>query len=524
MISSLLLYIKTIRYLKPVQIRYRAYYALKKNWRRFVGQESKTRIFSGNIVNIDIEHSISHYKIYLGNNKFVFLNKEMAFSDKIDWNYTGFGKLWTYNLNYFEFLHQEDFELDTGLDLINDFIDNYSFINDGLEPFPTSLRIINWIKFLLLNDINDDKINKNLYNQSFRLYHNIEYHLQGNHLLENAFALLYSGIYFDDDKLIEKGEKLLFSQLEEQILNDGAHFELSPMYHQLMFFRLLDTINIAKNSNYNNNKMLGLLIKKAGLMYSWLDNITFSNMDIPLFNDSSIGIAPSSDKLIRYAKRLGVHNSQKPLNDSGYRKFKGKNYELIVDIGKIGPDYIPGHGHNDMFSFVLYIRDVPIIVDTGTSVYGGNPQRRVLERSTESHNTVKVGDFEQAQVWSDFRVAARSYPKIIVDEKTRLIVEYSHYTKKYKHRREFVIGKNNIEIVDTVSPQQNSLSYLHFDNDVYPRINGNKIDLSYCKIEVEGDKIKKKDYLLSKGFGNLKTSKKVEIEFSKRSMVSIDVI
>src|SRR5690606_16750082 len=39
---------------------------------------------------------------------FVFLNLKKSFSDGIDWNFLDYGKLWNYNLEYFNFLHQPD--------------------------------------------------------------------------------------------------------------------------------------------------------------------------------------------------------------------------------------------------------------------------------------------------------------------------------------------------------------------------------------------------------------------------------
>ena len=35
-----------------------------------------------------------------------------------------------------------------GLILIHDYITKYSTVKDGKEPYPTSIRIINWVKFI----------------------------------------------------------------------------------------------------------------------------------------------------------------------------------------------------------------------------------------------------------------------------------------------------------------------------------------------------------------------------------------
>ena len=73
----------------------------------------------------------------------------------LDWNYNVFGKLWTYNLNYFDYLNQENITKEQGIYLINDFIKNREIIIDGFEPYPISLRAINWIKFLSRYQINE---------------------------------------------------------------------------------------------------------------------------------------------------------------------------------------------------------------------------------------------------------------------------------------------------------------------------------------------------------------------------------
>ena len=48
--------------------------------------------------------------------------------------------------------------------------------------------------------------------------------------------------------LFEISEKILLEQLDEQILNDGAHFELSPMYHCITLHKVLDSINLLRSN------------------------------------------------------------------------------------------------------------------------------------------------------------------------------------------------------------------------------------------------------------------------------------
>ena len=74
----------------------------------------------------------------------------------------------------------------------------------------------------------------------------LEFHLLANHLLENAFALYIGGLITNEDVFIKEGKKLLVRELKEQVLEDGMHYERSPMYHLIILERLLDALNFAK--------------------------------------------------------------------------------------------------------------------------------------------------------------------------------------------------------------------------------------------------------------------------------------
>ncbi|HIQ28578.1 MAG TPA: hypothetical protein EYH42_08780, partial [Sulfurovum sp.] len=297
------------------------------------------------------------------NNTFIVLNFKYKVDKNIDWNYAKHGKLWTYNLTYFDYLQQEDMTKDEGLLFIYDFMGQIENVRDGMMPFPISLRGMNWIKFLTYHRIQDKKIDDSLYAQYHKLMDNIEYHILGNHLLENGFSLLFGAYYFKDEKFYYKAKKILIEELEEQILKDGAHFELSPMYHQIMLFRVLDCINLLQNNDWKEQELLKLLTTKAEIMLGWLNSMTYENGDIPLLNDSTNNIAPTTDDLNKYALRLDLQKKLLPFKDSGYRKVKNERYEMVMDVGNIGPDYIPGHAHSDTFNFELCVDGQPFIVD-----------------------------------------------------------------------------------------------------------------------------------------------------------------
>lgn len=525
MLNKFLLYIHTLRYLKLKQFKYRIYYSIRNRFRTLVNFRYKTRIISKTYTSLSLAPSLKAVvSVKYNNKKFSFLNLEKKFKNEINWNDNTHGKLWTYNLNYFEFLHTPSISKKEGLNLINNFIDQIEKSKDGLEPYPISLRVIHWVKFLTYHEIQNDKVDQSLYNQLWILIDKREYHILGNHLLENGFGLLFGAYYFNDKRIYNIAKEILIDELKEQTLADGAHFELSPMYHQLMLYRVLDCYNLVKNNPQFNQELLQLFKEKAEIMLGWLQQISFKNGDIPLLNDSAFDINPTSKELFEYAQRLNIQSRIRPLKESGYRKTSNVSYECVIDIGHIGPDYIPGHAHSDTFNFVLYVKGKPFIVDTGISTY--NPtKRRQIERSTQSHNTVQVGNFEQAEIWSSFRVARRSVPSILIDDENEIRAFLKYAATNAVHTRNFLFENKSISIIDEVQANEISKAFLHLHSDIQVQIEGNVIEMSLGKIIVENaEKIEMEKYQYSPQFNLLKDATKIVITFSKQIETIITTI
>ncbi len=529
------IYFHTLRYMKSKQIRYRLYYVLRNRIRKqmhyqplFLKRGSATKLQLQN--SIPVESSLE--QLQQKRCRFTFLNLSHTFEsiESIDWNFAGHGKLWTYNLNYFDFLNQPDTDKEFTLELIRDFIEKIEMSHDGLEPFPIALRGINWIKYLSIHAIQDQQIDDSLYAQYYILMDNLEYHLLGNHLLENAFSLLFGAYYFQDKKLFAKAKEILSQELEEQILQDGAHFELTPMYHQIMLYRVLDCYNVMQNNRHFEDQYLqNLLREKASLMLGWLENMTYKNGSIPLLNDATDGIAPDSSQLIAYAQRLGIPVMKLPLKESGYRKFETESYELVVDVGDIGPDYIPGHAHSDTFNFELSIDTHPFIVDTGISTYENN-SRRKLERSTRAHNSVQIDSLDQSEVWSSFRVARRAKIISLQEDDKYLSATHDGYKRiGVLHTRQFKIDKAMIKIKDIVEFQRSqhheAVAFLHFSPEVDIEVNEkNQIITKYAVLTFKGLKsLKIVDIHIAKGYNHLIKSKGIQLCFEKELETLIEL-
>lgn len=517
---------QTIKYLKFIQI----YYRLKYVFLRFSGF-NKVNYFrkSNSTANrVILQGQIITNKSFLNsNNTFYFLNIEHTFQNDIDWEYSKYGRLWQYNLSYFDFLLQKDITCEQGIKLIDDFINQSGKFKYCNDPYPISLRVINWIVFISkYNLLDNEKYKDAIYNQSEYLSKRLEYHLLANHLLENACSLLFIAYFFKDNLIFKKANNLLNSELDEQILGDGAHFELSPMYHQIILYKLLLCIDLIKNNStfIYEDLLLTKLINKTSLMLGWLRQITLVNGEIPMFNDSTFGIAPNTDALYSYASILNIVPKTIPLCQSGYRKFFTDRFECIFDVGGIQPSYQPGHAHADLFNFILNDTDIPIIVDMGTSTYENN-SRREVERSTKSHNTLTIERLNESDVWGGFRVGRRTIPTIIKDNSTELVVSHDGYfSKGIVCERSVTIENNKIQITDAIQTKLETKGefHLHFHPKVRVSVLENYIEANNVKILFKNcEKIVLEPYQFANGFNKLEASSKVVVSFTKRLVSTI---
>jgi len=518
LINHLKLIIDTVKFLKTKQILYQILYRLKKF------QYSDNYI--PNKVQLSWNEILKNNDTYTGNKSFNFINIKHHFKNDIDWNEKSNDKLWLYHLNYFEYLNQKNMTKEEGLFLIEDYINNYPSIKDGKEPYPSSLRIINYIKFISKNDVKDLNILKVIKEDANRLSVNLEYHLLGNHILENGFALWFAANLFNDKRLYKISNKIFITELDEQILSDGAHFELSPMYHIIILYRVLDCINLdIENPNKENKILIQKLRVLAPKMLSWLHNMTFKNGSFPLFNDSANGVVPTPAEIFQYASLLGIKKSTSSLDDSGYRDFRNDNYELIADVGEIKASYQPAHAHADTFSFVLNVEGVPIIVDRGISTYNIS-KNRLNERSTKAHNTITINDKNSSDVWSSFRVGKRAKTKIKYDSDNILSATHNGYKNlKSIHYRKWTFEKSKIIIDDKLGNDIEAKAYLHFHPKSSVSIK-NKIIFINENIEISFKNlmdIRLLDYSFNSEFNNPIKSMKAEISFKKDLLTSIKI-
>lgn len=506
----------TVKYMNCRQICYRFRYEIVKRIHREIKFKRKYNINNNYIFNnkkfdLNNYHEIIIEADAILSNKFTFLNNlSYEFGNEIEWSKNPFNyRLWTFNLNYFDYLEvlykaniitNDDTYLFKGIELITDWVNKNKLYNiDTWDPYVVSKRVYNIINFISIakNKIlisNLDEINDSIYDHAKYLEKNIEYYLDANHVIMDGKGLVFSGVYLANEKIIDKGLSILLNEYHRQVLSDGCHYERSPSYqvevlsHYVECYLLLHKNNIVKE--IDNIK---IIIEK---MTKYLSSIIMPDGNIPLLNDSSLDYPFKaddllqvssaiinkkyyySDKISNYAKKILDEDGLNVLNilrettreheaqvleESGYYiitdKVNEEDIYILFDCGDGGPDYNLGHCHADSMNIIFNVGGENLIIDSGTYTYNRG-YIRDFYRSTLAHNTITIDNKNSSDIWGAFRVGkrAKSYMCKYVKEKDYTYIKAYHdgYTKVLKkdkiiHQREVIyIHKKAIFIVDSL--------------------------------------------------------------------------
>lgn len=466
---SLLRYFHTLRYLRPIQVYGRLWHGV---YQPHADMRLAPALRDTNGV---WQLGCHRSSLMLDSTTFRFLNITGSLRTAADWDDPTRLRLWRYNLHYFDDLNAKGAgaRVDWHRSLIARWIsENPPRVGTGWEPYPISLRIVNWIKWEFARKLRgepalDRKALNSLAVQTRWLLKKLDIHLLGNHLWANAKALVFAGAFFagpEAKSWLCKGLSILERELSEQILPDGGHFERSPMYHAILLEDILDMINLSHVATQCFSPwFVARLYATATLMLHWLRVMTHPDGQIALFNDAAFGIASDYTAIAEYAQRLSVSVDQRALStievlpDSGYVRLQNERAVVICDAAPIGPDYLPGHAHADTLSFELSLDGQRVLVNGGTSTYELGAARQ-KQRGTAAHNTIVVDGQDSSEVWGGFRVARRARPFGVSwgEEEGSVWLEASHdgylrLTGRVIHLRRWVLEPDGLSIEDRLT-------------------------------------------------------------------------
>ena len=281
------------------------------------------------------------------------------------------------------------------------------------------------------------------------LRRHLESDVGGNHLLKNLKALAGLAVFFADERLLARALGRLDRQLAVQVLLDGGHYERAPSYHCQVLADLIDIAGLLAAAGQSPPLKLGPAISR---MRRWLGCVRSPTGNIPLLNDGY----PVDPALVRLIEPDAAPSAPfVVLANTGLVTASAGDWHLLADVGPPCPDELPAHAHADTFHCLLHVRDVPLLVDTGTSTYAPGAARS-YERSTAAHNTLQVDGANSTEVWGTFRAARRARVSDLTTHRGgELTIEAAHdgfrrLRGRPWHRRRWSLTDAGLRVDDVV--------------------------------------------------------------------------
>lgn len=393
---------RTIRYLRPSQLVWRAWYRLRSplfHWIWRVGSENTAPGFSPPVAWLgDPAQGVRIIKD--GRLRLIGLDGEAD-----DWRASGKPLLWRFTLHYFEWLADLAALGEMGRAparrLVADWIARHErFDSVAWHPYPLSLRLFAWLAYapFLLAKADADFTKafcQSLHRQARHLRRVWELDVGGNHLIKNLKAAITAAICLPghEDGLL-KALETLEKEIGRQVLPDGCHYERSPSYHLQVLSDFEELIALFRAAG----RPIPIVLDEAvGRMRPVAAFFRMGSGLLAQFNDGT------SD-----AYSIGTEIEQPPsaLPAAGYWRLEKDGLVAVVDCGPCCPDDLPAHAHADTLSFEFSAGRCHVVVNRGTYAYQDAAWRNVL-RGTPAHSTVSLDGGNSAEVYGIFRLGRR---------------------------------------------------------------------------------------------------------------------
>ena len=435
--------------------------------------------------------------------QFPLANRKYSFDGAVDWHredirvgepLAGFelhyqGYLEDLSLGWLQTKDQR--YLNKWLELIRSWIDNNPpsgdhFFRFSWSPYVISERIRNCLSsgYWLRDKMDSDlcaTIEENLARQTSFLSYNLEYDLQGNHLLQNLCGLAVVTCLFggaDAKQIRKRAIRKLVRIAEEQVLSDGMHEERSFFYHVKALCDLLEVIAITGSENLyrvgpDETECLKTIENVTGRMAGFLCSILSEIHALPLLNDGEQVPKALAEYLIaKSSERCPVQLPHRKERSAGSGYFTGSvgPWAAVFDAGPPGPKHQLGHAHADHLSFELWTEGRKLICDSGNSTYAPGERRRRY-RGTAAHNTIRIDGQDSLEVWSSFRVGRRPErvsSEVLKEDSAHIVWYGQHDGYRFLHgcpihRRWFCMRNELVYIFDRVDGKDSHSveSFLH---------------------------------------------------------------
>lgn len=406
---------------------------------------------------------------------------------------------WRARLNYMEYLEGADDRWFQAL--VEDWLSQVTLEEAetrrfGWRAFNLSIRSVVWMQQVAVRRQSLDmrllnRMARSLARQMIYLERHLETDLRGNHLIKNIKALLWAGRCFmgsDATRWRELGEKWLARELGEQILDDGVHYERSPSYHCQVLADLVECRQTLGAGGLRDELDEAIArMGKAMVCLAHPDGL------VAQFNDGGLNSAYRPEQIHRV---LGGDSSSPDgifeLPNAGYFGRRSDDEYLIVDCGKLAPDYLIGHGHGDILSFEWSLGSKRFVVDQGTFQNLGG-ERRAMSRSTISHNTVSVAGVDQGDFYGAHRCGRRPNVELVSFQRLnggfRLVGRHDgfrHLEGSPWHRRVFTSEPGKLAVEDHIDgAKADGYGRLLFHPDCNIQVRGNSARITHGRTKLD---------------------------------------
>lgn len=343
-----------------------------------------------------------------------------------------------------------------------------------------ALRAANWcLGLALVMDCPalDEAFRRRAYRAVFDhgrfIYENLEniYEVTSNHFLSNVIGLHFIAAEFPE---LAQGRawhafclKALETEIDVQVLPDGADFESAVPYHRLvteLFMgsaRLADLQGAPLSEHYR---------ERLAAMVDYALGVMRPDGKMPVIGDADDGrlhvftsygswdrqdarhlLAPAALLLgrpdwLRHAGEAGrweaawwgydpepIPVAEEPpprlvklFPDAGIALARLDGTYLACTNAIVGTKGFGNHKHNEQLGFEFHLDGSPLLVDPGSYVYTSDFAARNLFRSTASHNTLMVDGVEQNETNPEwiFRLIEKAEPEHLAFEETPRDVVY----------------------------------------------------------------------------------------------------
>ena len=238
-------------------------------------------------------------------------------------------------------------------------------------------------------------------------HHLMDHHGHPNNwMIVESAALTLAGMclpeFQEAESWIEEGILRLKNEFNRQFMNDGAHYEFSPLYQAICLQALLDVKRVASLQDIALPDEFGTPLEKAVEYFSALCRPDFT---WPAFNDSGSAANALSNIGVDLMRLTGELFHRKDFDWIGSKGAYGDSPAATIKgfpdagIGIMRSGYDPKahflafragqagmtHVHEDALSLEVVAHGIPCLIDPGITSYAPGPMTDYY-RSAAAHN------------------------------------------------------------------------------------------------------------------------------------------